>query len=124
MIRLKDLAAELEKPMDELVEVMEHKLSSDQWERRGRGVFVSEEGAELVRANYVIPEVVPDKFQAYVKAEARNPIWVYVIIPGMEGRHLALIPRRLCGKLVGKTITVDAITDANGTTFRHEALGK
>lgn len=124
MIRLKELAEELEKPPEEILGVVEHKLSSSQWERRGRGIFVSEEGAELVRANYVIPEVVPDKFTAYVKAEARNPVWVYIVIPGMEGRHLALIPRRLCGKLVGKTIVVDAITDAKGTTFRHEDLGK
>lgn len=123
-IRLKDLAAELEKPMIEVETVIKQKLSPDQWEQRGRGFFVSDEGAEIVRASFDIPEIVPDKFTALVKSEARNPVWVYIVIPGMEGRHLALIPRRLCGKLVGKTIIVDAITDANGTTFRHEALGK
>lgn len=58
-------------------------------------------------------------YDAIVMSQARNPQWVYVRILGMDGKHPVIIPRRLTGKLAGKTVKVEAITDSNGTSYRY-----
>ena len=124
MISVKALAEELGKTVEEIDVVRGSKLSTKHWTRRGKGISLSDEGADIIRGHFDIPEAFPSKHRAFVKAEARNPSWVWCVLDGMEGRFPVAIPRRLRGKLVGKYITVDAITDINGTTFRHEALGQ
>lgn len=52
-------------------------------------------------------------------AQAKNPQWIYVKLDGIEGKWPVVIPRRLTGKLEGKRITVEAITDATGTSYRY-----
>ena len=39
--------------------------------------------------------------------------------PLMEGKFPVIIPRRLSGKLDGKSIKVEAITDVTGTSYRY-----
>ena len=123
MISQKDLAQELGKSVKEIEEVRKAKLTASQWKRVGKGCVYTDGGADIIRGHFVVPEVFPVKRQAYVKGEANNPRFVWCVIDGMEGRFPVLIPRKLRGKLVGKYITVDAITDINGTSYRHESLG-
>lgn len=124
MISVKALAEELGKTVEEIDQVRQSKLSASQWVRRGKGVSLSEAGAATIRGHFEVCEVYPAKLRAYVKAEAPNPRFVWCVFDGMEGRWPVAIPRRLHGKLLGKYITVDAITDINGTTYRHESLGQ
>lgn len=58
-------------------------------------------------------------YDAMVLSQAKNPQWVYVRIGGMEGKFPVIIPRRLTGKLEGKQIKVEAITDVTGTSYRY-----
>lgn len=124
MISVKILAEELGKTPEEIDTVRLTKLSTDQWARRGRGISITDDGAEIIRGHFDIPEIYPTKHKAYVKAECSNPRFVWCVIEGLEGKFPVYIPSRLRGKLVGKFITVDAITDAAGITYRHEALGR
>lgn len=59
-------------------------------------------------------------FVAKVLQQAPNPQWVYCIAIGKDlGKIPVIIPRRYSGKLVGKQILVEAITDNVGTTYRY-----
>ena len=58
-------------------------------------------------------------YDAQVLSQAKNPQWVYVKINGIDGKHPAIIPKRLTGKLVGKSVKVEAITDDTGTSYRY-----
>jgi hypothetical protein len=124
MIAQKDLAAELGKTVKEIDTVRQAKLTRAQWKKVGKGMVYTEAGADIIRGHFVVPEIFPTKHKAYVKSQANNPRFVHCLIEGLEGRYPVLIPRKLRGKLVGKYITVDAITDINGTSYRHESLGQ
>lgn len=52
-------------------------------------------------------------------SQAQNPQWIYVKVNSIEGKIPVVIPRRLTGKLVGKKVYVEAITDATGTSYRY-----
>ena len=60
--------------------------------------------------------------RATVISQARNPQWAFAKIEGLEGKHAVAIPRKLSGKLEGKSINVEVIKDDTGTTYRHEFL--
>lgn len=124
MIGQKELADEIGKTVKEIEVVRKTKLTTSQWKKVKGGFFYTEAGAEIIRGHFIVPEVFPRKYKAYVKSEANNPRFVWALIEGLEGRYPVLIPRKLRGKMLGKYITVDAITDINGTSYRHEALGQ
>ena len=58
-------------------------------------------------------------FKARVISQAPNPQWVYIAMPGNDGKVAAIIPRRLTGKLIGKMIMFEAISDSTGTSYRY-----
>lgn len=125
MTTIKQLADELGKTVDELVKLKNEKLSKEDCIGFGRNTKFTDRGAELLRLAVEVPLAVPNKLTGTVISEARNPRWVYAKIAGKEGRHPVAIPRKLRGKLLGKQILIDAITDAaGGTTYRHETLGR
>lgn len=65
------------------------------------------------------PPEVTGIFKGVCLDQAKNPQWIYVKINGVEGKVAAVIPRRLTGKLVGKSVYVEAITDSTGTSYRY-----
>jgi hypothetical protein len=71
----------------------------------------------------VVEEAPPkqtDVFKVKVVQQAKNPQWVYCICNERDlGRIAAIIPRRLTNKLVGKYVLIEAISDANGTSYRY-----
>ncbi len=123
MISQKKLAEELGKTLEEIEAVRLSKLSTTQWCKRGVGVSLTPEGSDIIRMHFLVPEAFPTKHKAFVREEARNPRFVWCNLDGLEGRFPVAIPKKFRGKLVGKYITVDRITDIHGTTYRHEALG-
>ena len=70
-----------------------------------------------------VPEVKPPEvsgvYEGTCIAQARNPQWIYVKLNKAEGRIPVIIPRRLTGKLLGKRVYVEAITDSTGTSYRY-----
>lgn len=65
------------------------------------------------------PPQVTSHYKVKVLEQAKNPQWVYVIDPKGMGKLPVVIPRRLSGKLVGKSILIEAISDSTGTTHRY-----
>lgn len=65
------------------------------------------------------PPQVTSQCRVRVLQQANNPQWVYVIDPNGMGKLPVVIPRRLSGKLVGKQIFIEAISDSTGTTHRY-----
>lgn len=73
-----------------------------------------------------IPEPVLDDpkktdiFLAKVLQQAKNPQWVYCLAPGKDsGKIAVVIPRKFSGKLEGKLIQVEAISDSTGVSYRY-----
>lgn len=61
-----------------------------------------------------------DVFLAKVLQQALNPQWVYCVGIGKDiGKIAVAIPRRLSGKLDGKMVMVEAISDTSGTSYRY-----
>lgn len=123
-IAFKDLASELSLAYPELARLRDKHLSVDEHYKKDGKSWFTETGAEKVRLAVEVPLAVPKKITGVVKKGAPNPRFVYCII----GRDVPVvpvaIPRRLCGRLDGKTITIDVIEDATGgKSYRHESLG-
>lgn len=61
-----------------------------------------------------------DIFLAKVVQQAKNPQWVFCVAPGKDlGKIAVVIPRRFHGKLEGKFIQVEAISDSTGVSYRY-----
>ena len=57
-------------------------------------------------------------FEATCISQAPNPQWIYCKVNGKDGKIPVVIPKRLSGKLVGKRVHVEAISDEAGTSYR------
>jgi hypothetical protein len=125
MKNIKELAEELGQKPEELKKLAIAKLPKEHYRKNRDKLWVSPEGEETLRLAVEVPLAVPTRFDAIVLRNAPNPQYVYVKIVGRDGAVPVVIPRRLAGKMVGKRIVIDAITDASGnTTYRHESLGR
>jgi hypothetical protein len=117
------LAAELGLSNTKLLKLRSEKLTPSEYYKEDGKSYFTDEGAEKLRLAVAIPLAVPSKATARVIRAAVNPRFVMVKVEGVDGLK-PNIPRRLYGRLIGKTITVDIIKDAQGgTSYRHEALG-
>jgi hypothetical protein len=119
-----DMAAELGISSNKLIKLRAEKLTPSEYYKDGTKSYFTDEAAEKLRLAVAIPLAVPSKATARVIRAAVNPRFVMVKLEGVDGLRPVNIPRRLYGRLIGKTITVDIIKDAQGgTSYRHEALG-
>lgn len=124
-IRFKELAKELGLKNHELLKLRKLKLAEDEWGKDEEGSWFTNEGAEKLRLHKEVPLAVPSRVQVRVVRRAPNPHWVYCHF----GKDIPLKPvairPSMCDRLIGKTIYVNIIKDANGgITYRHETLGK
>lgn len=125
-IKFGDLAAELGISNLELARLRDDKLTeAEHFTREGKKWF-THEGAEKLRLAREVPLAVPDKEKGVVIRPALNQRYVLTELLSNRGIMVAVaIPRRLYGRLVGKTINVDLIKDAEGgISYRHEDLGR
>lgn len=119
--RLTEIAERLNMEYSAILDIAVKKLTDEQISGRGRGIWVTPDGVRELELAVEAPEVSPDVHYGRVLWECRNPSWNVVNVAGI-GKRNVLIPPKLRGKLINKTIPVHAITDANGTTFRHADL--
>lgn len=117
-IKATDLAEQLGTTVNELL-LLKEKLTPEQWSGRGKNTWFTEEAADILRLALDIPEIVPNRTRGVVLYSARNPNYLFVKLNGQEGKVPVCIPRKLRGKLDGKTINVETITDERGTSYRY-----
>ena len=121
--RITDFAAELGIDIEEAFRLRNTRLRAEHWTGTGKNTYFTEAGQELMRLAVEVPLAVPEVLKAVVVQEAHNPRWVFAKILGRDGKVPVAIPRKLRGTLLGKTIPIHEIKDANGgTTYRHESL--
>lgn len=118
-VNIKQLAEELSEPVERLLSLKNEKLKPEHYVGNGKNTWLNQEGAELLRLAVAAPLAVPTRLKALVLKSAPNPRWVYASIAGVPNKHPVAIPAKLRDRLVGKHIEVEAITDANGTTYRY-----
>jgi len=122
-MKITTLAKELKMDIHALVALKSKKLASAHFTGLGKNTWLTPEGAELLRLAVLAPLAVPNRLGAMVIRDANNPRWVYAKLDGAEGKVPVAIPMKLRGRLAGKHIEVEAITDATGeTTYRHAIL--
>lgn len=123
--KVQEIAVDLNRPVEEIAAIVEHKIPPENILTSGETVRIDETGQDLVALAVAIPLAVPVRHEATVIRVAPNPSYVYAKIQGKDGLVPVVIPRRLAGKLEGKRIIIDAIQDASGQiTYRHEQLGR
>jgi len=108
--------------VDDLLVLAAKKLT-DGVTGTGKRTWFSSEAVEILKLANDAPLAVADKTWGLVLSGARNPTWVYAKIDALDGKRLVHISRRYVGALVGKRIPIEVITDANGTTYRHDTTG-
>ena len=119
---VKDLAKQMDMSVDDLLKLASRKLTTGVT-GKGKNTWFSGEAVELLRLAKEVPLAISDKTRGLVIYAARNPTWVYAKIDGIDGKRLVHISRRHAGMLIGKRIPIEAITDVNGTTYRHDTTG-
>jgi hypothetical protein len=120
-IQITELAKELDYDIDKLIGLKMKKLGAEHFKGNGKNTWLTDEGADLLRLAVQVPLAVPNRLMGMVLHEARNPRWVFVKIDGKEGKHPVLIHRRYYGRMIGKRIAINQITDNKGTTYTHNA---
>ena len=124
MKTLKKLAREMGITEEELVRLRDSRLTNQEWNIDCfKRVLFDEAAEEKLKLAGEVPLAVPCVLKAYVKKACPNPRYVEVVLQRADKpKAFCAIPRRLYGRLIGKFITVHAITDAQGnTSYRHEA---
>ena len=118
------LADKLGTTVNKLLEIKNLKLTKGQhYTGYGKNTYFTPKGINEIEIALEIPLAVPDKLQGVVLYAARNPDWVMVKPEHKEGKIPVKIGRKFRGRLIGKRIVIDAITDASGsTTYRHAEL--
>jgi hypothetical protein len=118
------LADKLGKTVNDLLAIKNSKLTKGQhYTGYGKNTYFTPEGVAEVELALEIPLAVPDKLNGVVLHPAKNPDWVMVKLEHKDGKIPVKIGRKYRGKLIGKRIVIDAITDASGsTTYRHAEL--
>ena len=122
-IRFMSLAKEMKMAPPELAKLRADHLCEKDFYEIGLAKWFTAAGADKLRLAVEIPLVVPKRLKAHVIHPARNENWVFAAIEGRDGKHPVAIPRKLKGRLIGKSIFVDCIKDeSGGESFRHELL--
>lgn len=116
---IKRIAIENELDFEEACKLAREKLSEDQISGRGNNIWIDEDGQKVLHAAAFAPEIVPKHFHGIVLYSAPNPSYVYAHIKEIEKKVPVVIPRRLRGKLDGKRIMIEAITDDLGVSYRY-----
>jgi hypothetical protein len=123
-VAFKDLSDELNITKFQLAKLRDQKLAPNEYYAEEGRKFFTDEGAEKIRLAVAVPMAVPKRVKMRVIRKAPNPHWVYAVLEtGGSVIPVAVRPRD-SDRLVGKPIFADVIADANGTTYRHEVLGR
>ena len=122
--RLIQLASEQEVKFEEAMRIAQEKLPEGSLTGKGRNTWVTEEGAAILEDSFMIEEIIPTHHTGMVLSECPNPRYNYVHNKEINKKVPMLVPRKWQGKLVGKMVTFEAISDNKGTSYRYVRKGK
>ncbi len=117
--RIKTLAEEFKLNIEETIQIAQDKLSKEMITGKGKGTWVNEEGVEILKEALIIPEIVPKHLRVKILRECPNRCYNWGYSAEIGKRIPVLIPRRFWGRLVGKLITVECISDDKGESYRY-----
>lgn len=115
------LAEELNIDNIAILAIVDQHVPETEVTGKGRNTWLTAEAVSIVKEQLQYPELVPKYFMGQVTHEAPNPNYVYVYIKELAKRVPVVIARKYKGKLLGKTITIEEITDNAGSSFRYVA---
>lgn len=118
-VKLTKLAEEYELPFEEAFEVAHEKLPPESLTGKGKNTWVSEEGQSIIREGLFITEIMPKTYKGKVLKECPNPRYNYVYNKDIGKRVPVMIPRRIQGKMIGKSIHFEGIEDNKGVSYRY-----
>lgn len=122
--KLTQIALEQEVEFDEAMEMAQDKLPEGSLTGKGKNTWVNEEGTAILEESFMIEEIIPKHYTGNVLAECPNPRYNYVFNKELGKRVPMLVPRKWQGRLIGKVITFEAISDHIGTSYRYVRKGK
>ena len=117
--KLTQLAKEQEVTFDEAMQIATDKLPEGSLTGKGKNTWVSEEGTKILKESLMIDEIIPKHYSGTVLAECPNPKYNVVFSKEIGKRVNVLLPRKWQGKLIKKIITIEAIEDTKGVTYRY-----
>ena len=117
--KLTQLAKEQEVTFDEAMQIATDKLPEGSLTGKGKNTWVSEEGTKILEESLMIDEIIPKHYSGTVLAECPNPKYNVVFSKEIGKRVNVLLPRKWQGKLIKKIITIEAIEDTKGVTYRY-----
>jgi hypothetical protein len=117
--KLIQIAKEQEVTFDEAMQIATDKLPEGALTGKGRNTWVSEEGTKILEDSLMIDEIIPKHFTGVILAECPNPKYNVFFSKEIGKRVNVLLPRKWQGKLIKKTITVEAIEDTKGVSYRY-----
>ena len=122
--RLIQIASEQEVEFEEAMRIAEEKLPEGSLTGKGRNTWVNEEGTAILEDSFMIEEIIPKHHTGMVLSECPNPRYNYVHNKQIGKKVPMLVPRKWQGKLVGKMVTFEGISDNKGTSYRYVRKGK
>jgi len=122
--KLTQIALEQEVEFEEAMEIAHDKLPEGSLTGKGKNTWVNEEGTAILEESFMIEEIIPKHYTGNVLAECPNPRYNYVFNKELGKRVPMLVPRKWQGRLIGKVITFEAISDHIGTSYRYVRKGK
>ena len=117
--RLTTIAKECDIDFDEALQIAKDKLSEEMITGKGKGTWINEEGGDILKESFDIPEIVPKHYKVKILRECPNKMFNWGYIKEIGKKVPVLIPRRFWGKLIGKFVTIECIKDDKGETFRY-----
>jgi hypothetical protein len=122
--RLIQIATEQEVEFEEAMRIAQEKLPEGSLTGKGRNTWVTEEGTAILEDSLMIEEIIPKHYTGMVLSECPNPRYNYVHNKKIGKKVPMLVPRKWQGKLIGKMVTFEAISDNKGTSYRYVRKGK
>tara|TARA_R110000744_G_scaffold49249_3_gene107029 strand:- start:324 stop:704 length:381 start_codon:yes stop_codon:yes gene_type:complete len=122
--KLIQIAIEQEVEFEEAMRIAEDKLPEGSLTGTGKNTWVTEEGTAILEESFMIEEIIPKHYMGHVVGECPNPRYNYVVNKEIKKRIPMLVPRKWQGRLIGKVITFEAISDNKGTSYRYVRKGK
>ena len=122
--RLIQIATEQEVQFEEAMRISQEKLPEGSLTGKGKNTWVTEEGTAILEESLMTEEIIPKHYLGHVLDECPNPRYNYVYNKDIGKKVPMLVPRKWQGKLIGKVITFEAISDNKGTSYRYVRKGK
>ena len=122
--KLTQIALEQEVEFEEAMEIAQDKLPEGSLTGKGKNTWVNEEGTAILEESFMIEEIIHKHYTGNVLNECPNPRYNYVFNKELGKRVPMLVPRKWQGRLIGKVITFEAISDHMGTSYRYVRKGK